>query len=308
MRRMLLISGIITQILSGGNFAIAFNPIEGCFTLPEAKRRIEAENRLQKFRFSSPFRPAVPLAEIQNVVRVFEETFGPEFARNGQNLKIVLDEAKTDFNAFANVDGNDRVIVLHSKAVAFQGNVNTDVVGLILCHELGHHLGGEPLVADRDMSAEGQADYYATSKCMRRLLRTPYFQDRAQAVDPTFQSYCGTFFVFGEVPECARGLQASATLAAITARINLIETPSMDHSENQKVHITNLKHPSLQCRLDTLRAGGLCRKSERIEMTKTAPNEGVCSVEDSSLFEIRPGCWYAPSPQLTSTLASGISF
>ncbi len=300
MKKLLLNLGAVAQVMWAAAPAQAFNPVDGCF--PSAVPR-----SLKAMNFNSVIRPSVPLEEIQKISQIFKETFAEDLARRGQVLKITLDESKTDFNAFAKVEGADRLIMVNARAMAFQAKMNPDVVGLVLCHELGHHLGGEPVVAEYDMSAEGQADYFATSKCMRRLLRTPYFQQNVQPVSLVYQSYCGAFLGRNDVADCARGLMAASVLAGITARINLQEPPAIEKSDQTRVVATEMAHPSAQCRLDTLRAGGLCHKSDELLMTRGFPNWGACLLRDSSLYEVRPACWYAPGSQWI-TLANEISF
>lgn len=42
----------------------------------------------------------------------------------------------------------------------------------MLCHELGHHLGGAPFKPDISwMSTEGQADYFSGSTCLKKIWR-----------------------------------------------------------------------------------------------------------------------------------------
>src|SRR4051812_30887126 len=64
-----------------------------------------------------------------------------------------------------------------SGGLATRPSVTEDVLILIGCHEIGHLMGGEPLKSPGYIiSAEGQADYYATLKCARK-----YFQDEDNA-------------------------------------------------------------------------------------------------------------------------------
>ena len=46
--------------------------------------------------------------------------------------------------------------------------VTPDGFALVACHEMGHHLGGAPRRGGW-ASNEGQSDYYATTKCARRI-------------------------------------------------------------------------------------------------------------------------------------------
>jgi hypothetical protein len=53
------------------------------------------------------------------------------------------------------------------------GILTPDAEMMVLCHEMGHHLGNFPkstsIYADAWAALEGQADYFATMKCFRRI-------------------------------------------------------------------------------------------------------------------------------------------
>lgn len=73
--------------------------------------------------------------------------------------------------AYAGRYGNEWFIVI-SGPIARAPFVTKDGLILLFCHEVGHHLGGSPkhLALDKNWAAnEGQADYFATVKCFRRL-------------------------------------------------------------------------------------------------------------------------------------------
>ena len=59
--------------------------------------------------------------------------------------------------------------------------VTDDAFALVVCHELGHHLGGAPKVGGLMMrwaSNEGQSDYFASLKCFRKV----YESDNNEAI------------------------------------------------------------------------------------------------------------------------------
>ena len=56
---------------------------------------------------------------------------------------------------------------------------------LVLCHELGHHIGGAPYYSHdfargNRPSSEGQSDYFATEKCLEKFFEA----SELDAVDP----------------------------------------------------------------------------------------------------------------------------
>ena len=51
-------------------------------------------------------------------------------------------------------------------------HMTMDSFKMLLCHEVGHLVGGAPFATgNRWAAAEGQADYFAASKCMKRVLK-----------------------------------------------------------------------------------------------------------------------------------------
>jgi Zn-dependent protease with chaperone function len=44
--------------------------------------------------------------------------------------------------------------------------VTKDGFSAVICHEIGHHIAGAPRKGFSWASNEGQADYFATTKCL----------------------------------------------------------------------------------------------------------------------------------------------
>jgi hypothetical protein len=93
---------------------------------------------------------------------------------------------------------------------------------IVLCHEIGHHLGGQPTYNQgRDWaSVEGQSDYWATLSCMKTL-----------GLD---------------------SMAGSLVTASVLARLSGDRTPSRSTRDTSKVRTTYEGHPRAQCRLDTM--------------------------------------------------------
>lgn len=105
--------------------------------------------------------------------------------------------------------------------------MNSSVMTLLLCHEIGHFLGGPPLKSRNGWSStEGQADYYSTSHCIKKL-----------GMD-------GEAFIDGAL-----------RLTRIYAEVARQAPPTMDRCDTTIVQRINYGYPSVQCRLDTLVAG-----------------------------------------------------
>ncbi len=98
---------------------------------------------------------------------------------------------------------------------------------LLLCHELGHALGGPPLKSRGGWSStEGQADYFSTSGCFH-----------------LFEPDEEIFF------------QSAVKLTAVYAGVTREYAPALNRCDSSEVTRTNFGYPGIQCRLDTLIAG-----------------------------------------------------
>src|SRR5690606_11499441 len=105
------------------------------------------------------------------VIDKIEAIYTPIVREMGGRLKINRKWENGTVNANATRLGG--WIVNMYGWLARHETITEDGFALVLCHEIGHHLGGAPKVAgllglNRWASNEGQADYYATLKCLRR--------------------------------------------------------------------------------------------------------------------------------------------
>jgi hypothetical protein len=135
---------------------------------------------------------------------------------------------------------------------------------LVLCHELGHHLGGAPLYAgaDWEASVEGQADYYSTMKCLK-----PMWGASASA----------------------RIKKASIALATVLAKLERSRVmPKPETPDKHVVTETYENHPAAQCRLDTYLAGLACNAEG--EFSPKDQTVGACNSGKGA----RPRCWFKP--------------
>jgi hypothetical protein len=102
-----------------------------------------------------------------------------------------------------------------------------EALKLLLCHEVGHLLGGAPLKSRNGWSStEGQADFFSSASCARNL-----------GYDE------GAF------------LDAALALTRIYAEVTRQAPPRLDSCDDRQVERTNYGYPAVQCRLDTLVAG-----------------------------------------------------
>lgn len=112
------------------------------------------------------------------ITNTIKESFQDEFASQSKSLSFNLKGTENDKpNAFAAKRDNDLWEVTVMRSLLNIDVLSPSSLALILCHEVGHFLGGKPYVvgrkltaavtarAPKKMSAEGQADLFAAKTC-----------------------------------------------------------------------------------------------------------------------------------------------
>ena len=183
----------------------------------------------------------------------------------GAKLVFESDWNSPEENASADKrdEGKEWVVELYGGLVR-NAKLTEDEYTLVVCHELGHFLGGFPfkveLGFDNSWAAdEGSADYYATHICTRKLWGTDLATNatyRAKAY-PAIRAYCDTIYQ-AEFDQdfCYRVMTTShsyyskvdGSQVSITRRDHRVRhTPLFDYD-----------YPSPQCRVDISFSGALC--------------------------------------------------
>ncbi len=142
------------------------------------------------------------------------------------DIVVRLDVLNPRTNAQINTTGEVVVIEVWG-GMLNQGRMDEDVLTLLLCHELGHLLGGPPLKSRNGWSStEGQSDYYSAASCANIMGMS----------DVTFY-------------------QSAEKLTHIYADVTGESYPELRTCDPSIRERTNFGYPSVQCRLDTLVAG-----------------------------------------------------
>ena len=148
----------------------------------------------------------------------------------------------------------------------------TDVQVLILCHELGHHLGGGPFKLDdhfneRWSSMEGQADYWATSTCVYEFLKMypQYLQVRKRLDQNIIRACKKEFWSFTlDYKVCLFSVHAGFYMMKIHESVDQIEgLPLVRTGHSEPLEVLELDrngYPSNQCRFDTFLNGATNQK------------------------------------------------
>lgn len=272
----LLILGFATQ-----SFAAKLSKI-GCFG------NLAGVNRPQELGEN----PKVSESEIRQVMELIYIEYANEFTARGWTLQMnyLVDDT---FNAFARRDGDVASVNILS-GLGMNDLSNTDVIALVTCHELGHHIGGRPFYTGSDMSTEGQADYFAGIECMRRYYDVTPFKVPLDI--GALKSCRGSWSDKAEVEACARTVGAGQALAKIFAgnNVGLMSIPDLTRRNTERVTELFESHPEAQCRLDTYAAGALCTENFGEPVAQDDVWTGVCSEERGDRTGVRPRCWYSP--------------
>ena len=250
---------------------------------------------------NSKFANMITENDFNQVIDRLETLYRNDFSRKGANLKIIRYWKGETVNAYASRDleKNDWIITLYG-GLARHPQITLDGFALVICHELGHHIGGAPKKID-DMgdtvwpSNEGQSDYFATLKCLRRLYENDPNETivAEMSIPPFLKSKCNsTFANANQRAICKRS--AMAGLSAGQLFMALSKEPKIEFTTPDKkiVEQTYHKHPNAQCRLDTYLSGSICKRSLLEEVSYDDEFAGVCSSKFKDSQGQRPKCWH----------------
>ncbi len=192
------------------------------------------------------------------VLESVEKVYAPIVKEQGGHLILQQGYDFNTVNALAKRDGDDWIIAFYG-GLGKHNLMTEDGLRLIVCHELGHHLGGYPYKlyddgSERWAAVEGQADYFATNECLKNVFNDSERNEMAVSKFPPS--------IKKQVNEvCDDNLCkriAAASLSVISV-FNSIRPEQIKFSFNTPdpyiAEEINREHPSLQCRLDTMLAG-----------------------------------------------------
>lgn len=249
--------------------------------------------------FSQKLMSSVSEVDYSKLTSALHSIYGKKIEATSNYLKFTLKDSKQAPNAYAakTADGNWEITVVAS-LLSLQEQTKASL-GIILCHEIGHFLGGEPYVvgvqmtpavrarAPKKMSCEGQADYFATGECIKQLanILPDLFDGNHGLINPLVDHYCDeSYREIKERVTCRESLVASYQAIRVYQRImEELQVPSsfFGKVENEKSDRTlNYvgEYPDLDCRYETFIKGALC----------SGLNESVCN----DIKWKRPACWF----------------
>lgn len=237
-----------------------------------------------------------------HIINKIEKIYSPEIESQGAKLVIKKKWKSRTVNAYAYQKEQNWYIKLFG-GMAREKAITADGFALVVCHELGHHMGGAPkkLGSDKWSSPEGQSDYWGASKCLKRFFAD---EDNAKAlsgrdIDPEITSRCQEFHkTENDIAICQRVALAGLSLASLF-NIASPQDPypkelSFTDQDPMVVDQTSFDHPKAQCRLDTFFEAALCTKDPKEKVDNADPTIGTCNRQAGDSRGFRPLCWYRP--------------
>lgn len=235
------------------------------------------------------------------ILQFFESLYKDEVKALGGELSIDGEWSRGETGAFAMRYSGKWTVTVYG-GLARHHAMTVDGLAHVVCHELGHHLGGAPkkeeVLWKSWTSVEGQADYYASAKCIERYIEnigktfpdsnrypaTPFMKKSCDLAIKNGKSYSSNQI-------CIRALKA-AFAAEEMVRLSLgYEKISFETPDTSTISKTDEKHPKPQCRLDTLLNAALCPIDSHEEFDDDDHKVGSCH----QLYfpeHKRPSCWF----------------
>jgi hypothetical protein len=247
-------------------------------------------------------------ADFNEIIDKVIDTYQSTVKAHGATLKCNKKWTSSTVNASANQMFGTWYVNMYG-GLARRDEVTKDGFALVVCHELGHHLGGFPFTQGW-AADEGQADYFATLACARKIWENEFDENEAAEamVDPTAQAECDNVWNNRSDRQlCYRTSMGGLSLATLLAALGESKAPKFDTPDTSKVSSTNHAHPAAQCRLDTYFAGAICdakfaedvipgKDNPSGEDSADAEKEAAkysCMKANGDKIGLRPACWFA---------------
>ena len=255
---------------------------------------------------------------IDNIVDVYQ----PFAKLNGGTIKSNNKWEDSTVNASAQRAGNTWTINMYG-GLARRAEVTADGFALVVCHELGHHMGGFPFVGGIQgllgpwAANEGSSDYFATHACARRIWKEKKSTNSRyrNTVESLAKEKCDQAWSSIEDQNlCYRVSDASKSLAVLLAALKKSTLPDFATPDTKTVGSTSSSHPAAQCRLDTMFAGAICGVSfddaiipggkaglfgRNGQAAEAEAYKFSCSAKNEISEAARPRCWFKPRENIS---------
>jgi hypothetical protein len=253
-------------------------------------------------------------AEFNKAIDEIEEVYAPIIASMGAKLNVERKWNDGTVNAYASQSGKTWKVAMFG-GLARHATITKDALALVVCHEIGHHIGGAPKYGSASgggwwggsgggarvgwASNEGQADYFATLKCLRKS----WINDNNEAivkalnVPKVVTDLCKKSYNKDKVDTalCIRTSMAGKSVSDLFSALGRLPETKFETPDTKVVSNTNHGHPKAQCRLDTYYQGSLCDVNMNEEVSQTEEVKGTCHGSLGHTIGTRPLCWFKPS-------------
>lgn len=218
----------------------------------------------------------------------------------GANFEIIRAWEDDKVNASARKKGKDWAIKVYGGLFRFE-LITPDSFAMVICHEIGHLIGGAPTWKPQNISSsEGQADYFSSLSCMKTYLQnkknSEYLKDKT--ISNFIKKECVKVYEQDEAKNliCLRQALAAKNLGDTYIYLSSGKTPVSFETKDPYIRMFILfnGYPNPQCRLDTLLSGLLCDKDPEINYEQNLYNKGTCNLKGNDIYGLRPKCWYVP--------------
>jgi len=248
-------------------------------------------------RTSERFKKSNINSKTAQVINKLQKIYAPIYKSKGQDFTIYIEEVPVDgfvMGGGRNEPDDKTRSVFVRRGFLNHELTNPDSVAFILCHEIGHHHGGGRYYTYAKTASEGQAEYYAAAKCMRKYLK-----------DLDNKAYLKTISLNpGAIKICNKNWGASTKESFVCQR-TIAAGKIFIESVYKKRPVINVSTPATnivsmpndnylkpQCRLDTIVHASVCSVSDDIEMSADDALAGTCNITDGHQVGLRPTCWF----------------
>jgi uncharacterized protein (DUF2141 family) len=268
--------------------------------------------------------------EFRQILTEIQRAYAPIVSSHGGRLSITGDWNSNTLNAGARqIFGNWQVQI--TGGLARVPELTPDGFALILCHELGHHLGGfawarpDSPISGVWAATEGQSDYFATHVCTRKIWGNDSAKNAEARTVSSTEVITACDAVWTRVEEqnlCYRVLNAVQSMTLTMSKLMNKPAPAFSTPDPAVVNDTLTAHPAVQCRMDTSLQGAICPAlfneglipgknasggAFGVEAEREASNNS-CTVYSKYSVGLRPACWYKArltSPSVSSIFPAG---
>ncbi|MCB0414216.1 MAG: hypothetical protein KDD50_07775 [Bdellovibrionales bacterium] len=253
-------------------------------------------------------------AQFNEVIDKVSAHYGPIIEDMGGTLDVARLWDNGTVNASAQRLGSTWRVNMYG-GLARHETMTEDGFMMVICHELGHHLGGAPKYGPWNgwASNEGQADYFAGLKCMKRVLEKEdnvAYVENLSDVNPYSVEKCQEQYADdNEAAICIRAATGGLHLAKLFQALRGQTTaPDFQTPDPSEVSRTDDRHPDTQCRLDTYFQGTLCNIDFQKDVSQSDADVNTCTRVEKYAIGLRPLCWYKPASSVSvlSTLKAAL--